>query len=81
MRLLKESSKKSPLVGLSKRNHHAILVISDIQRKLSALEAVMASVVNRRRRLVPRDLVGYGPFPNECIETDCLFTESDLPVG
>jgi predicted phosphodiesterase len=45
-----------------------ILVISDIHGNYPALEAVMASVVTVDAVWCLGDLVGYGPFPNECIE-------------
>lgn len=45
-----------------------ILVISDIHGNYPALEAVLASVVTVDAVWCLGDLVGYGPFPNECIE-------------
>ena len=45
-----------------------ILVISDIHANYPALEAVLASVVTVDAVWCLGDLVGYGPFPNECID-------------
>ena len=47
-----------------------IAVISDIHSNLPALEAVLAKAreLNAERFYCLGDLVGYGPFPNECIE-------------
>lgn len=45
-------------------------VIGDIHANLPALDAVLADVAGAEVHdtLVLGDLVGYGPFPNECIE-------------
>ena len=45
-----------------------ILVISDVHGNYPALEAVLASVVTVDAVWCLGDLVGYGPFPNQCIE-------------
>ncbi len=64
-----------------------ILVISDIHGNFPALEAVMASVVTVDAVWCLGDLVGYGPFPNECIERiaslpnlTCLLGNHDAAV-
>ena len=45
-------------------------VLADVHANLPALEAVLDDVAKRRvdAYLVAGDLVGYGPFPNECVE-------------
>lgn len=45
-----------------------ILVISDVHGNYPALEAVLASAITVDAVWCLGDLVGYGPFPNECIE-------------
>lgn len=45
-----------------------ILVISDIHGNLPALDAVLAVAGEFDTAWCLGDLVGYGPFPNECIE-------------
>jgi predicted phosphodiesterase len=64
-----------------------ILVISDIHANYSALEAVLASAVTVDAVWCLGDLVGYGPFPNECIERiaslpnlTCLLGNHDAAV-
>ncbi|MEW6571270.1 MAG: metallophosphoesterase family protein [Nitrospirota bacterium] len=46
-------------------------VISDVHSNLEALEAVLADIRKRKIKeiLFLGDVVGYGPNPNECIET------------
>ncbi|NLE43478.1 MAG: metallophosphoesterase family protein [Chloroflexi bacterium] len=44
------------------------LIISDIHSNLPALEAVLADVQAFDEVWCLGDLVGYGPYPNECIE-------------
>jgi diadenosine tetraphosphatase ApaH/serine/threonine PP2A family protein phosphatase len=46
-----------------------ILVISDIHANLAALQAVLARASDFDAAWCLGDLVGYGPDPNECIET------------
>lgn len=45
-------------------------ILADIHANLHALRAVLAHLERRgvQRYLVPGDLVGYGPHPNECVE-------------
>jgi predicted phosphodiesterase len=45
-------------------------VLADIHANLRALDAVLEAVRSEGvdRYLVAGDLVGYGPFPNECVE-------------
>jgi predicted phosphodiesterase len=45
-------------------------VLADIHANLPALEAVLASLENENidAYIVAGDLVGYGAFPNECVE-------------
>lgn len=64
-----------------------ILVISDIHGNYPALEAVLASAVTVDAVWCLGDLVGYGPFPNECIERiaalpnlTCLMGNHDVAV-
>lgn len=64
-----------------------ILVISDIHGNYPALEAVLASAVTVDAVWCLGDLVGYGPFPNECIERiaalpnlTCLLGNHDAAV-
>jgi predicted phosphodiesterase len=64
-----------------------ILVISDIHGNYPALEAVLASAVTVDAVWCLGDLVGYGPFPNECVERiatlpnlTCLSGNHDLAV-
>ncbi|MCX7609853.1 MAG: metallophosphatase family protein [Anaerolineales bacterium] len=45
-----------------------ILVISDIHANLIALEAVLADAGEVSEVWCLGDIVGYGPWPNECIE-------------
>jgi len=51
-------------------------VISDVHSNLPALEAVLADMGQVDQLWCLGDTVGYGPFPNECIELlrqhDCL---------
>ena len=44
-------------------------VVSDVHANLHALEAVLERLAGERidAWLCPGDLVGYGPFPNECV--------------
>jgi diadenosine tetraphosphatase ApaH/serine/threonine PP2A family protein phosphatase len=65
-----------------------ILVISDIHANYPALEAVLASVVTVDAVWCLGDLVGYGPFPNECIERvaelpnlSCLMGNHDSAIA
>jgi predicted phosphodiesterase len=65
-----------------------ILVISDIHANYPALEAVLASAVTVDAVWCLGDLVGYGPFPNECIERisslpnlTCLMGNHDSAVA
>lgn len=46
-------------------------VISDVHANLEALEAVLKDIKKRKREriLFLGDAVGYGPNPNECLET------------
>jgi len=44
------------------------LVISDVHANLPALDAVLESAGRFSRVWCLGDLVGYGPYPNECIE-------------
>ena len=44
------------------------LIISDIHANLPALEAVLADAPSYDEVWCLGDLVGYGPYPNECIE-------------
>ncbi|MBP1703872.1 MAG: hypothetical protein H6Q38_2979, partial [Chloroflexi bacterium] len=46
-----------------------ILVISDLHANLTALEAVLAEAGKIDAAWCLGDLVGYGPDPNECIQT------------
>lgn len=64
-----------------------ILVISDIHSNYPALEAVLASAITVDAVWCLGDLVGYGPFPNECIERvaalpnlTCLIGNHDAAV-
>jgi len=45
-------------------------VLADIHGNLHALDAVLAALEGEKidRYLVAGDLVGYGPYPNECVE-------------
>ncbi|HEX2698788.1 MAG TPA: metallophosphoesterase family protein [Acidimicrobiales bacterium] len=45
-------------------------VLSDVHGNLPALEATLAALAGQRidRYLCAGDLVGYGPFPNQCVE-------------
>lgn len=45
-----------------------ILVLSDVHANLTALEAVLSDAGNVDGLWCLGDLVGYGPYPNECIE-------------
>jgi predicted phosphodiesterase len=65
-----------------------ILVISDIHSNYPALEKVLASAVTVDAVWCLGDLVGYGPFPNECIERiaalpnlTCLLGNHDAAVS
>ena len=54
-------------------------IISDIHGNLSALEAVFTKIDELKVDAIHclGDIVGYGPFPNECVDlvrTRCLFT-------
>lgn len=56
-----------------------IAIISDIHSNLSALEAVLSKIDEMKVDTIHclGDIVGYGPFPNECVElvrTRCLYT-------
>lgn len=44
------------------------LIISDVHANLAALEAVLADAPDFDEIWCLGDLVGYGPYPNECIE-------------
>jgi len=64
-----------------------ILVVSDIHGNYPALEAVLASSITVDAVWCLGDLVGYGPFPNECIERvstlpnlTCLMGNHDAAV-
>ncbi|MBC7223861.1 MAG: metallophosphoesterase, partial [Anaerolineae bacterium] len=48
-----------------------VLLISDIHANLVALEAVLEDAADEPYEAIwcLGDLVGYGPRPNECIET------------
>ena len=46
-----------------------ILVISDIHANLVALKAVLATAQDYEAVWCLGDIVGYGPSPNECVET------------
>ena len=65
-----------------------ILVISDVHGNYPALEAVLASSITADAVWCLGDLVGYGPFPNECIERiatlpnlTCLMGNHDAAVA
>lgn len=45
-----------------------VLVVSDIHANLPALEAVLAAAGPVDATWCLGDLVGYGPYPNECVE-------------
>ncbi|MCH7663495.1 MAG: metallophosphoesterase, partial [Chloroflexi bacterium] len=45
------------------------LIISDIHANLTALETVLEHAGEVERVWCLGDVVGYGPSPNECIET------------
>lgn len=47
-----------------------LMIFSDVHGNLEALQAVMRDAAERRvhRSIFLGDLVGYGPYPNECIE-------------
>lgn len=49
-----------------------ILAVADIHSNLPALEAVFRFIRSRKLRadavLVLGDIIGYGPFPNQCVE-------------
>jgi diadenosine tetraphosphatase ApaH/serine/threonine PP2A family protein phosphatase len=47
-----------------------LMIFSDVHANLEALQAVLRDAKARRvnRRIYLGDLVGYGPYPNECIE-------------
>ena len=59
-----------------------IAIISDIHSNLEALKRVLASINERQAEAVYclGDIVGYGSYPNECIE---LVREKcvDRPAG
>jgi predicted phosphodiesterase len=64
-----------------------ILVISDIHSNFPALEAVLSAAVTVDAVWCLGDLVGYGPFPNECIDRiaalpnlTCLMGNHDAAV-
>jgi len=46
-----------------------IAILSDIHGNRPALEAVFAEIAKLgvRRMVVLGDVVGYGPFPNDCL--------------
>jgi predicted phosphodiesterase len=46
-----------------------IAILSDIHGNRPALEAVLveAAKLGVRRMLVLGDVIGYGPFPNDCL--------------
>jgi len=46
-----------------------VLVISDIHANITALEAVLADAGKVDETWCLGDVIGYGPDPNECIET------------
>lgn len=60
-----------------------LAVLADIHGNLPALDAVLE--VTRRAGvdgyLVAGDLVGYGPFPNECVETVATLDECCVVAG
>ena len=47
-----------------------LMVFSDIHGNLEALQSVLSDAANRNvhRSIFLGDMVGYGPYPNECIE-------------
>ncbi len=47
-----------------------LMIFSDIHGNLAALKAVFKDAVMRNvhRSICLGDIVGYGPFPNECLE-------------
>jgi predicted phosphodiesterase len=55
-------------------------IYSDIHGNLAALNAVLLSMKERgvERKVCLGDVVGYGPFPNECVET--VTKESDVVI-
>jgi predicted phosphodiesterase len=64
-----------------------ILVISDIHGNLPALQSVLTSTLGEWDQIwCLGDVVGYGPYPNECIETlrehdlNCLSGNHDWAV-
>jgi diadenosine tetraphosphatase ApaH/serine/threonine PP2A family protein phosphatase len=47
-----------------------LMVFSDVHGNIEALQAVLRDAAEKQvhRRICLGDLVGYGPYPNECIE-------------
>ncbi len=47
-----------------------LMIFSDIHGNLEALESMLSDAAERNihRRICLGDIVGYGPYPNECIE-------------
>lgn len=58
-----------------------VLVISDIHANLTALETVINEAGNVDAVWCLGDLVGYGPDPNECVETICHLPNLTCIVG
>lgn len=61
---------ESPKPGARQRCDARIAILADIHGNLPALEAVIADMEEQgiKQALVLGDMVGYGPFPAECIE-------------
>jgi predicted phosphodiesterase len=58
-----------------------ILIISDIHANLTALEAVLADATGYDAVWCLGDLIGYGPDPNECVETVRQLSELTCLIG
>lgn len=58
-----------------------ILVISDIHSNFSALEAVLQDAGHFDALWCLGDIVGYGPDPNQCIETVAAFENLHCLIG
>ena len=60
-------------------------IISDVHSNLPALQAVLADMGEVDRLWCLGDLVGYGPYPNECIELlrerDCYAIPGNHDLG
>ena len=58
-----------------------VLIISDIHANRTALEAVLDDAGTVDAVWCLGDLVGYGPDPNECIETVRRLPNLVCPIG